>query len=44
VPGNAFLPDDRRTLRVSVSNLGRTEILDLAGRLAESGGGAPGRL
>ncbi|SBT65716.1 Aspartate/methionine/tyrosine aminotransferase [Micromonospora sediminicola] len=39
LPGTAFLPDDRRTLRVSVSNLDRGDMVDLAGRLAAAGGG-----
>ena len=34
VPGTAFMPDDRRTFRVSISNLDRTAVADLAERLA----------
>lgn len=37
MPGTAFLPDDRRTLRVSVGNLDRDAIAVLAGRLADAG-------
>jgi aspartate/methionine/tyrosine aminotransferase len=37
IPGTAFLPDDRGTLRVSVSNLDRATIATLAQRLAEAG-------
>jgi aspartate/methionine/tyrosine aminotransferase len=37
IPGTAFLPTDRGTLRVSVSNAGREEIADFAGRLAAAG-------
>jgi aspartate/methionine/tyrosine aminotransferase len=37
VPGTAFLPDDRGTLRVSVSNAGWEALADFAGRLAVAG-------
>jgi aspartate/methionine/tyrosine aminotransferase len=37
IPGTAFLPDDRRTMRVSVSNVDRTAIAEFAARLAASG-------
>jgi aspartate/methionine/tyrosine aminotransferase len=37
VPGTAFLPDDRRTLRVSISNTDRAGISDFAERIAEAG-------
>lgn len=33
IPGTAFLPDDRRMLRVSFSNAGQAELADFAGRL-----------
>jgi aspartate/methionine/tyrosine aminotransferase len=38
VPGTAFLPDDRGTLRVSVSNLDQATVRTFAARLAEAGG------
>jgi aspartate/methionine/tyrosine aminotransferase len=38
IPGTAFRPDDRRTLRVSVSNVDRAAIEDFAGRLRAAGG------
>jgi len=34
IPGTAFLPDDRRTFRVSFSNVDRPALADLAARLA----------
>ena len=37
IPGTAFLPDDRRTMRVSVSNADPDAIATLAGRLARMG-------
>ncbi|KHL08959.1 aspartate/methionine/tyrosine aminotransferase [Mumia flava] len=37
VPGTAFLPDDRRTLRVSVGNADRSGIAELATRLRAMG-------
>ncbi|MDQ4115342.1 MAG: aminotransferase [Actinomycetota bacterium] len=37
IPGTAFLPDDRRTMRVSVSNADPDAIATLAGRLAAAG-------
>ncbi|MET7880910.1 aminotransferase [Micromonospora profundi] len=37
MPGTAFLPDDRRTVRVSVGNLDRDAIAVLAGRFADAG-------
>jgi len=37
IPGTAFLPDDRRMLRVSVSNAGRPAITTFANRLHEAG-------
>lgn len=37
VPGTAFLPDDRGTLRVSVSNLDRAATVTFADRLAGAG-------
>ncbi len=37
IPGTAFLPDDRRTLRVSFSNVGQAALTDFAGRLAALG-------
>ena len=37
MPGTAFLPDDRGTLRVSVSNVDRAAIATLAERLADVG-------
>jgi aspartate/methionine/tyrosine aminotransferase len=42
IPGTAFLPDDRGTLRVSVSNADRPAIVDFAGRLAEFGADSAG--
>lgn len=42
IPGTAFLPDDRGTLRVSVSNADRSATVDFAGRLAEFGEAQPG--
>jgi len=38
MPGTAFLPDDRRMLRVSVSNAGRAAITTFAERLSQAGG------
>ncbi len=40
VPGTAFLPDDRATVRVSVSNLAPADVPELAGRLAAAGVGS----
>ncbi len=37
IPGTAFLPDDRHTMRVSVSNADSDAIATLAGRLAAMG-------
>ena len=37
MPGTAFQPDDRRTMRVSISNLDRNQIADFADRLRASG-------
>lgn len=37
VPGTAFLPDDRRTFRVSFSNVDQAALTDLADRLAMAG-------
>jgi aspartate/methionine/tyrosine aminotransferase len=37
IPGTAFLPDDRGTFRVSVSNADRPALTEFAGRLAEFG-------
>ncbi|MFI0939419.1 aminotransferase [Streptomyces sp. NPDC021020] len=37
MPGTAFLPDDRGTFRVSVSNVGLTALTDFAERLALAG-------
>ncbi|MGH3921591.1 MAG: aminotransferase [Pseudonocardiaceae bacterium] len=37
IPGTAFLPDDRHTIRVSYSNLDAAAITDFAGRLARAG-------
>ncbi len=37
MPGTAFLPEDRGTVRVSVSNLDRTAITAFADRLADAG-------
>jgi aspartate/methionine/tyrosine aminotransferase len=37
MPGTAFLPDDRGTFRVSVSNVGRVGIHDFVGRLQRAG-------
>jgi aspartate/methionine/tyrosine aminotransferase len=33
IPGTAFLPDDRGTFRVSLSNADREALTDFAGRL-----------
>ena len=41
IPGTAFLPDDRGTLRVSVGNADRAAIEELAGRLGAVGSGRP---
>jgi aspartate/methionine/tyrosine aminotransferase len=38
IPGTAFLPDDRRMLRVSVSNADRAAITTLAERFTRAGG------
>jgi aspartate/methionine/tyrosine aminotransferase len=38
MPGTAFLPDDRRMLRVSVSNADRAAITTFAERLSQAGG------
>ena len=37
IPGTAFLPDDRRMLRVSVSNVDRDALTDFAARLVAAG-------
>jgi aspartate/methionine/tyrosine aminotransferase len=37
IPGTAFLPDDRGTFRVSISNVDRAAFTDFAGRLAAAG-------
>jgi aspartate/methionine/tyrosine aminotransferase len=37
IPGTAFLPDDRGTMRVSISNADRAAIADFADRLAAAG-------
>ena len=37
IPGTAFLPDDRGTMRVSVGNLDRAALADLTGRLEAAG-------
>jgi aspartate/methionine/tyrosine aminotransferase len=37
IPGTAFLPDDRGTMRVSVGNLDRAALADLTGRLGAAG-------
>jgi aspartate/methionine/tyrosine aminotransferase len=39
IPGTAFAPDDRGTLRVSLSNIDHEGVADLAGRLTAAGGG-----
>jgi len=41
IPGTAFLPDDRRTFRVSFSNVDRSAITDFADRLTAAGGPPP---
>jgi len=33
MPGTAFQPDDRHSMRVSISNLGRDQVADFAERL-----------
>lgn len=38
IPGTAFLPDDRGTFRVSISNLDHAGVTDFAGRLVAAGG------
>lgn len=43
IPGTAFLPDDRRTMRVSVGNLDQHAVADLADRLAAMGRRQPVR-
>jgi aspartate/methionine/tyrosine aminotransferase len=40
IPGTAFLPDDRRMFRVSLSNADRAALTDFAGRLTRLGGEA----
>jgi aspartate/methionine/tyrosine aminotransferase len=42
IPGTAFLPDDRGTFRVSLSNADRESLTDFAGRLAAAGDAVPG--
>ncbi|HUZ55208.1 MAG TPA: aminotransferase [Streptosporangiaceae bacterium] len=37
IPGTAFQPDDRGTMRVSISNLDRHQVVDFAGRLRAAG-------
>lgn len=37
IPGTAFLPDDRGTFRVSISNADQAALTDFAGRLAAAG-------
>jgi aspartate/methionine/tyrosine aminotransferase len=39
IPGTAFLPDDRGTVRVSVSNVGTDGLTTFTGRLAAAGRG-----
>jgi aspartate/methionine/tyrosine aminotransferase len=41
IPGTAFLPDDRRTLRVSVANVDRPGLTAFAERLAAAGAALP---
>ena len=41
VPGTAFLPDDRGTFRVSVSNIDRAALTEFAARLTAAGGSRP---
>jgi aspartate/methionine/tyrosine aminotransferase len=41
MPGTAFLPDDRGTFRVSVSNLSHDGVTGFAQRLAAAGQGSP---
>jgi aspartate/methionine/tyrosine aminotransferase len=38
IPGTAFLPDDRGTFRISLSNAGQDAFTDFAGRLTSAGG------
>ncbi|HEX3590161.1 MAG TPA: aminotransferase [Pseudonocardiaceae bacterium] len=38
IPGTAFLPEDRRMLRVSIANASRDEITEFASRLSEPAG------
>jgi aspartate/methionine/tyrosine aminotransferase len=40
IPGTAFLPDDRGTFRISVSNIDQSGISDLTGRLIAAGRGS----
>ena len=37
MPGTAFQPDDRRAIRVSISNLDRDQAADFADRLRAAG-------
>jgi aspartate/methionine/tyrosine aminotransferase len=37
IPGTAFLPDDRGTFRVSLSNIDRAALIDFVARLAAAG-------
>ena len=39
IPGTAFLPDDRCTFRVSLSNADRHALTDFADRLTAAGSG-----
>jgi hypothetical protein len=38
IPGTAFLPDDRRMIRMSFANLEHTAFADLTDRLVAAGG------
>jgi hypothetical protein len=38
MPGTAFQPEDRRAIRVSISNLDGDRVADFAGRLRAAGG------
>jgi aspartate/methionine/tyrosine aminotransferase len=42
IPGTAFLPDDRGTFRISVSNAGHEALADFADRLASAGADGAG--
>jgi DNA-binding transcriptional MocR family regulator len=42
IPGTAFLPEDRRMLRVSIANVSPEEITEFASRLSDQAGRSEG--